>query len=493
VSPRLISPWRAFLRRFVVAMAVVTVLATSTVAYAFYFANETIDDIEDVEGLEGVIADLPKGEPANYLIIGSDTRAFVADPDDLDDFGDPVEQAGQRSDTILIAHVDPDEETGLLVSFPRDLWVEIPGEGEGRINAAFGGENGPRRLIETIKQNFDVDIHHYLEVDFAGFRGIVDAIGSVPIWFPAPARDTQLTDFSIPLPGCYELNGEQALNYVRSRHYQYFDTDDGEWHDDPYADLSRIRRQQYFIRSLAAVAIESSSRRPTRAFDIARETVSHLKKDPGLSLNDVLSLVDTFREVDPEKVEMTTIPTERAFIGGADVQVLVPEPAAAIFSRLRQFGGGAEPPSDLEPSDVSVRVLNGSGVTGQARTTLDALAGLDFAVVEPPADADRGDYETTEIRFAPGAESKAAFVRQYLGVGQPVPLDGAQGADVVVVLGRDFESVVAPDVTAPTTAPPGTTSSTAATTTTTIPPNPGSTPGITAPSRPDGGHPLVGC
>ncbi|HEX5614760.1 MAG TPA: LCP family protein [Acidimicrobiia bacterium] len=491
MSPRLISPWRAFVRRFVVALAVVTVLASGTVAYAFYYANETIDDIENVDGIDDVLGDLPKGEPANFLIIGSDSRSFVDDAQDVDDFGDPIEQAGQRSDTILIAHVDPDEETGVLVSFPRDLWVDIPGEGEGRINSAFGGENGPRRLIETIKQNFDVDIHHYLEVDFEGFRSIVDAIGSVPIWFPAPARD-EFSGLNIPLPGCIELGGDQALHYVRSRHYEYFDTDRQAWRDDPYADLSRIRRQQYFIRSLAAVAIESSSRRPTRAFDIATETVKHLRKDPGLSLNDVLSLVDTFREVDPEKVAMLTVPTERAFVGEADVQVLVPELAEPIFQQLRRFGGAEEPPEDLEPSDVSVRVLNGSGITGQARTTLDALAALDFSVVEPPEDADRSDYEITEVRYAPGAEGKAAFVAQYLGVGQPVPLEAAEGADVVVVLGRDFESVVAPDATTPTTtggAPP----STVATTTTTIPPNPGSTPGIVAPSRPDGGHPLVGC
>jgi LCP family protein required for cell wall assembly len=268
VAVRTISPWRAFFRRFVIALIVVTILASGTVAYALYYANNKVDDIAEANIEEGVLdEELPPGEPANFLIIGSDTRSFVNDSQDEVDFGDPAEQTGQRSDTILIAHVDPDTETGVLVSFPRDLWVDIPGRGESRINAAFNGEDGPSRLIETIQQNFGIPIHHYLEVDFDGFREIVDAIGTVPIWFPAAARD-DYTDLDVKIPGCYPLNGEQALAYVRSRHYEYYDAADEEWKDDPYSDLSRIRRQQYFIRTLAAIAIDQSARHITRAFGI---------------------------------------------------------------------------------------------------------------------------------------------------------------------------------------------------------------------------------
>ena len=99
-------------------------------------------------------------------------------------------QTGQRSDTIMVAHIDPGKRTGVLVSFPRDLWVPIPGHGTAKINAAFA-YGGAQLTIETIEQDFDVPISHYLEVDFAGFRNIVNAIGSVPIYFPTPARDTQ--------------------------------------------------------------------------------------------------------------------------------------------------------------------------------------------------------------------------------------------------------------------------------------------------------------
>jgi LCP family protein required for cell wall assembly len=150
------------------------------------------------------------------LIIGSDTRAFVDSAADEQHFGDAQGQSGQRSDTIMVAHVDPTTGTGMLVSFPRDLWVDIPGAGKSRINAAFN--IGPQRVIETIKQDFDVDINHYLEVNFAGFRDIVSALGSVPLFFPAPARDKK-TGLNVPEAGCQNLNGEQAFAYVRSRFY----------------------------------------------------------------------------------------------------------------------------------------------------------------------------------------------------------------------------------------------------------------------------------
>ena len=90
----------------------------------------------------------------------------------------------------MVVHIDPDAKTSLLVSFPRDLIVDIPGQGEAQINAAFN--DGPQKVIDTLKENFDIDINHYVEVNFNAFVGIVDAIGEIPVFFPAPARDDVL-------------------------------------------------------------------------------------------------------------------------------------------------------------------------------------------------------------------------------------------------------------------------------------------------------------
>jgi LCP family protein required for cell wall assembly len=467
---------RVFLHRYLVALGLSFAMAAGGIGGAYWLANAKLD------GAPRARVDLDEqdpGEAANYLIIGSDTRSFVDDPTDAEHFGDEAAAGGQRSDTIMIAHVDPETKTGLLVSLPRDLWVEIPGVGGSKINAAFNA--GPQRVIDTIKENFDVEIHHYLEVNFEGFRNIVDAIGDVPIYFPAPARDVY-TGLLVEEAGCHELDGEEALQYVRSRFYEYRDAD-GEWKDDPSSDLGRIRRQQYFIRSTAREAVNASLRNFTRVNNILNKFKENVTVDADLSLGDLRALANTFREVDPAVVEMVTMPAEPERIDGESALRLVEAEAEPILRRLRSFGPARapEPPGDVAPADVRVVVHNGSGVEGQARAALDALAALGFGAVEPPGNADRSDYEVTEVRYAPGAERAARLVLAYLGgAGELVALDDAPaGADVDVVVGRDFDGVVAPTTTAPTGSAPGPT----ATTTTGPPANPGG----------DGALPSAGC
>jgi LCP family protein required for cell wall assembly len=471
---------RVFWSRFLVALVLCFTLAAAGTGGAYWLANDKWDSIAIADIPDGVFADTEKGEPANFLIIGSDTRSFVASESERESFGTEEETGPPKSDTMMIAHVDPDTDTAMLVSFPRDLWVNIPGRGPSRINAAFN--DGPAKVIETLETNFDVPIHHYLEVDFAGFQELVDAIGGVPIRFPTPARDEK-TGLQILLPGCVTLNGRDALAYVRSRYYEYKETRDGEWIADPTSDLGRIRRQQYFIRSLAEVAINTAAKHPLKANNILNKAFDSLTKDRGLGLSDIKNLAAALRETDPAVVEMLTVPANPDEIGGASVLVLDDGKAAPIFERLRAFGDeGPAPtlPEGVVPGEVRVEVLNGSGVSGQAAATLDALAAAGFVRVDPPGNAERSDFETTQVRYTRGNGKKAQLVAAYLGVGEIVQEEVPPDADVSVVLGRDFENV-----TTPTTAPATTT--TAKPTVTTGPPaNPGQTPGA-AP------QPVVGC
>src|SRR5690606_2660694 len=118
----------------------------------------------------------------------SDSRDNV-DPNDPN-FADVLPNAevgGTRSDTIIVARVDPESTHVDMVSFPRDLWVPIPGHGESRINSAYG--YGRQVLIDTISENFGIDIHHYIEIDFTGFQRLVDAVGGVPVWLDTTYRD----------------------------------------------------------------------------------------------------------------------------------------------------------------------------------------------------------------------------------------------------------------------------------------------------------------
>jgi LCP family protein required for cell wall assembly len=473
-----------FAKRVGVALIVCVVLAVSGVAGAYWLGNDKWDAVQNVDIPSRAFTKTEKGEPANFLIIGSDSRAFVRGEKEEEQFGSAEKEGGQRSDTLMVAHIDPDTDTGLLVSFPRDLLVDVPGRGRTRINAAF--TDSREKVIETLKTNFDIPIHHYLEVDFAGFRELVDAVGGVPIFFTTPARDL-FTGLSAPLPGCYELNGGQALAYVRSRHYEYKNNKNEDWREDPYSDLGRIARQQYFIRSLAQVAIETAARHPLKANNILNKAFESLSKDAGLGFSDVKLLARTLRETDPGIVEMVTLPNLPS--GDGATLVVDDAKAAPVLQRLRDFGEPKDTapvtvPEGVEPSDVTVKVLNGSGVQGQARTTLDALAAEGFNPLEPPEDADKTTYETTEIRYAPGAGDKALLTAAYLGVGTLVEGGNVEGSDVTVVVGRDFEQVTDP------TAPPPTTTTTAVPLTPTVPtgarPNPGQVEGIPP-------QPPVGC
>ena len=483
----LLTNWRVFAARFVIALLVMSFLTAGGFGYAYWFANDQIAHHTKTAKIpKGVLPEVKSTEPANYLIVGSDSRDFVKDPIAESHFGNPQYQTGHRSDTIMIAHVDPKSPgRGFLVSIPRDLWVAIPGHGTQRINAAYN--YGPATLIQTIKQDFNVPINHYLEVGFDTFARIVNAIGSVHLFFPTQARDLK-TGLSITTPGCVALDGLQALAYVRSRFYQYRRSSGSPWQKDPTSDFGRIRRQQYFIRSLAQEAISKGARNPFTAKALLEKTVPDLVRDEGMTLSDFLALVRAFRSVDPSAVQMETVPTTGATIEGNDVLLLQQSKAELIFRQLRTFVKPATTPTSvpkIATNQIAVQVLNGSGVKGIAGTTKAALVAAGFADGGSVGDADRSDYAQTEVRYARGALGKAEVVASYLGgVGRLVALPSASGsAAVVVVLGRDFQSVVRPG--SQSTASSTTTSST-------IAPNPGSTPGITVPPT-EKGRPPVGC
>jgi LCP family protein required for cell wall assembly len=429
---------RAFGRRLLIAFVVTTVVVVAGWVTAWNQVDAKVAQIRTVKFPEGL---LTKG--GNYMFIGSDTRDFVKNAKDAEHFGSAETQTGQRSDTLMVAHIDPGGKTGILVSFPRDLWVEIPGYGGNKINAAFAF-GGPQLAVKTLKHNFNIPISHYLEVDFAGFRDIVNALGTVPVYFPRPARD-KYSGLVIGSHGCHNLNGDQALAYVRSRFYEY--KQDGEWHTDPLSDLGRINRQQYFIRTLAQTAIQSVVSHPFGASELADTSVAALTRDKALGTSDLQKLVRAFRSTDPNAYPMVTVPATNGSMDGQSVLLIDAAKAAPILGRLR--GEPAPEPEklpDVAPASVRVTVENGSGVSGAAAGALGQLNTDGFKVGAPASDADRSDYAVTEVRYAPGSEQKAQLVLAYLGgAGKVVRLDATpSGVDVVVVLGDDFSEVEPP-------------------------------------------------
>jgi LCP family protein required for cell wall assembly len=469
----------AFLHRIRTALIAVIALTVLAIAGAYFVAARRVAAIPKVKVDTSVLK--PGG---NYLLVGSDSRAFVEDATDAAHFGSRETQGGQRSDTIMVVHVDGERGTGFIVSFPRDLWVDIPGRGQAKLNAAFN--DGPQRLIETLSENFDIPISHYLQVDFAGFRDMVDAIGTIPIAFPYPARDAK-TGLAVEQAGCQHLGGEQALAYVRARDFEQLK--DGAWQADPTADLGRISRQQYFLRTLANEAVHVAQRRPWRAPKILDSSLGSLRRDPKFGLSAFRRLAYGLHG-QGGNIESITLPTKPQNIEGAAALVVDEPRAASVLARLRSAAKKKKPPAPpagVSPGDVHIGVQNGSGRTGVASSALASLRRAGFAVEPPATNADRSDYETTEVQYArdtEGSEDKARFVLAYLGgAGKIVGVDSiATGDDVTLVIGGDFAEITSPARATPNRPSGGSTKA---------PGDP--TAASTTPTTAPGSLPVVGC
>jgi polyisoprenyl-teichoic acid--peptidoglycan teichoic acid transferase len=420
---------------------------------------------------KSVRVDLDKALPGsmNILLLGSDSRAFVEGTGEERRFGDTKEVGGQRADVIIIARVEPRARRGILVSIPRDTLVRLPGyKGQVLINQSF--EQGPQGVINAIKSNFGVPIHHYAQIDFDGFRKMVDAIGGVRMYVPAPSRDrpndpkNRGTGLDIKKAGCQTFDGTTALAWVRSRYFQYYEA--GRWRSDPTSDIGRISRQQDFIRRLMAQAIEKGAFNPLKANRLADAAMANLTVDSTFNVKDGLRMVQAFRPVGPAGIEMVALPTRPA-----GVHLAVSNDAQPVLARLR----GEADPADGEangkapkvaPSEVRIRVLNGSGTPGVAGDTASDLGGAGFSP-GGLGDADTFGYTRTEIRYGPNAQPKAALLSRYIGgIGKQVADSSIRGADLVLIIGADWKGVTVP-AGAGQAAAPATTPTTAAPTTTT--------------------------
>jgi len=443
----------SFGTRLVVALAITGGLAIAGVVVV----NRTIDhEVGRIPRVAVNTAPEPDGG-ANYLLIGSDSRQFVETPDEATAFGDPSEETGKRSDTIMVIHVEPESGRTTILSFPRDLWVNIPGIGNSKINAAFNSDlgGGPDTVIATLKSNFGIDINHYLEVDFVTFREIVDSLGRVPVYVDRPAVD-EFTGFVAVKAGCYYLDGTEALTWVRARHLKYLNPATGRLEEDPRADIGRIERQQEFLRRLAGVVVKESIGNPFKARDLANDVVDHLRVDNSFDTRDALDLVSAFRHVNPDdtsSLEFVTLPTTQG--NASNQEVLFPNRAEAdpILQRMSEFST-EPPPPPVAPSDVRVKVLNGSGRASIAQTVSQQLADLGFVKAGTGND-ERGRVAVTEIRFANGADAKARALLPFVGTSAKLVGDPTlKNTDVTVVIGSDFNGLTLPSASnAPAPAP----------------------------------------
>jgi LCP family protein required for cell wall assembly len=469
-DPAAVKLRRTWPQRLFLSLNVGLVLMCFAAAGGLLFVGNKTAQIQHVQlshaltGAEDVDID---SDPINILLVGVDSAEGL-DPDDpVRSDRDAEGIGGLRSDTIMILRVMPAEQRAALMSFPRDLWLEIGDSGRSdKINSAmFVG--GPETLISTIWENYGIPLDHYVQVDFAQFKRLVDVIDGVNVYFDKPARDFN-TGLDVPEAGCVKLTGDQALAYARSRYYQYYDAESESWESDPTSDLGRISRQQDFMKRALRRAVDKGARNPYTLNQLVNTGIEAVVLDDNLTAGDLISLGMTFRNFDPDQLETYSLPVYLDSIGEASIVRLDEEGAKPILDIFR----GVDP-ANPDPASVGVRVLNGTGREREGGNTGDALAEVGFDVAGV-GDADPQDVLRTTIRFAPADRVGAELLVRYLEAGaELVEDDTITDGLVELTTGQDFTGVntePAPaTTTTSTTADPGAgaTTTTAAVTSTT--------------------------
>jgi LCP family protein required for cell wall assembly len=375
--------------------------------------------------------------PRNVLLLGSDTRAGLSEEQQAA-FGSEETVEGERSDTIILMHIDPRREKAIVVHLPRDLRVTIPGHGVDRINAAYE-LGGPDLVVRTVRDFTGLPIHNYIQVNLAGFQRLVDALGGVRLCVDRPMFDDR-AKLSLPREGCYLLDGETALAFVRARNIE----------GDIIPDFSRIARQQQFMRAMLNRLTSLGALLDTQVIE---EAVSNVTTDDKLEGADLILLGQKLRELareDPSgarSLDFRVVPSIPQTIG--DTAYVVPQQPETdrLFEALeagRPLGrlGLSLAQTLPSPGVINVRVLD-AGIGSSAEEVEALLRRAGFVVLDPgeaPAAT-----TSSEILYGPRMRPRSEVVAGYLE-GLPrreVSADLLGNADVAVVIGDDWTEVTA--------------------------------------------------
>jgi LCP family protein required for cell wall assembly len=411
------------------AVSVVVVVAALVVGAFVAFAGYRYADTLIAKGQRRVenLTPVTPGEPTNILIVGSDSRAGLS----KQELSRLQTQAapGQRTDTIIVMHVSPGHRKVVMISIPRDLKVRIDGR-ETKINSEYGGR--PERMVAAVEQVTGLKINHYVELDFAGFIGVVNKVGGVRLCNNTGRQlDDQDANLHMP-PGCHTMRGDQALAYVRARHIS-----DTFGRDD----FGRMRRQQEFLRALMAkVERNGNLVNLPRLIGIANVVSDHVRTDQDLGVQEALSLARRIGKLTPGDVDMRvypSVPEPPACPTCPDYVVSLPD----AYVLLRAVGRDAKvlPPIGLPGRhgvslrDVRVDVLNATGRQGAARRVAGGLERLGVHV-GAIGNASSGAATASTLAYAPGQAEQAKLLASLFA--SPVKVvPGGHGRTMVLTVG----------------------------------------------------------
>lgn len=422
---------RSWPQRIVMVLGALVVAAALAASWLIGDINDAVSAIGRVK-ISGdvLVTDTAVGEPVNFLLIGND-NALGIDPNDPIHIGRTYDERGTfNADSIAILRVDPTSNQAWVLSIPRDLISDhIPGASRYRINAALL-IGGPETLVKTVTSQFGININHYVQLDFLGFRQLVDVLNGVPVWFNHPARDRN-TGLNIVEPGCHVLNGANALAYVRSRNYEEFVDD--RWLKIGNADFGRIERQQDFLVLALSRAINRGARNPVALANLIESGANSVVLDSELTPAELIDLGKAFSDFNPDNLMRLELQVHTIFddAGGYVGEELIPEVNEELFDIFRGVSHLSQPSDvtfDLYAADETL--LDGDG---------DLLSELGFNVASRHLYG--SEVPVSVVVYPPALRSEAEAVARYL---IPIPAlveDVGASGHIKVVFGADHEQI----------------------------------------------------
>jgi LCP family protein required for cell wall assembly len=436
-----------------VLIVTVLVIVGALVGGFWLWINESVSAVRahspEARAAEKELANPIPGRPAVAMVVGDDKRPGTS------------RDAPSRSDTIMLIRADPTGRTVSMLSFPRDLSVEIPAcKGNlpftGRINEAFTA-CGPRGTLKTVKKLTGVPINYLITVNFQGFRKIVNQLGGVYMdvdrryFNDNSGLGYGQTYAKIDLhPGYQRLTGKKALGYVRYRH-----TD---------SDLYRNARQQEFVKAIKqqVSSLSSIGAIPGIVRTITQNVEVGVGGGKSLEIGTVYGYARLLHELPAGNIQqarlegLTNIPgtfllqttpesTQAAVGKFMNPDSSAPEKAAAAATREKPK---ADDPTGPPPSEVSVEVLNGNGVVGSADDAAYLLGQRGYQSTNA-GNAERFDYFETTILYSPATAEAEPAARELAEIFVDAAVQEAQadeelGSMVRVIVGQTFHGTLAP-------------------------------------------------
>jgi LCP family protein required for cell wall assembly len=460
------GPFRLLGKILLWLVIVVLVAAGALAGGAWLFINQSVAEVrahtKEVKEAQFELAVPDPKQPTVAMVIGYDKRKGVESSPD------------SRSDTIMLVRADPDKKVVSMLSFPRDLVVNIPGcKGQlpytGRINEAYT-YCGPRGTLKTVKELTHIPINYIVTVNFRGFRGIVDKLGGVYLdidhrYFNDNSQGENFATIDLH-SGYQRLTGTKALEFVRFRH-----TD---------SDLYRVVRQQEFVKAMKqqVSAHWSITKIPGIVNSITENVEVGVGGGKSLDVQTLYSYAKlvydlpsgNFQQVQLEGLTgFNELAASQTSVDNAVNDFMNPDVAAPAKAATAALGQKAPHPTGPPASEVTVEVVNGNGVAGAADDAAYRLSQRGYQVTNG-GNADNFRYFESKILYDPAAAGAEAAANQMADLFGDATAEAAPAGGLTtmlrVIVGQTFHGNLtpgapdktpvhqAPAVTADTTAAP---------------------------------------